>query len=36
VFLGERRRGFRRLFCVLARVCDHLPVSLSLALSLSG
>ena len=36
VIVGGRRRGFRLCFCVLARVADHLPTSLSLALSASG
>ena len=31
-----RRGGVRLLFGILARVADHLPVSLSLALSASG
>ncbi len=33
---GGRRRAVRLLLWVLARVADHLPVSLSLALSASG
>jgi hypothetical protein len=36
VFLHRRRRGLRLLFLSLASVADHLPVSLSLALSASG
>src|SRR5665647_3089322 len=36
MIVRRRRRALRLLFGVLARVADHLPVSLSLALSASG
>ena len=36
MIVGGRSRALRLLFCVLTRVTDHLPVSLSLALSDSG
>ena len=36
MLVRRRRRDVRLLFGILARVVDHLPVSLSLALSASG